>query len=83
MILVDVAVFLSKRILCYSTVNVSSRIVGSSRWSALAWDSPAVDTPAAPLSGMMPWKVAAEYRSSKVKTESSVGSLKMSIFVMI
>ena len=44
--------------------------------------SPAVDTLDAPLSGIMPWKTAKEYRSLKVKTSDSFSQMKLSFLVI-
>ena len=42
----------------------------------------AIDTLDAPLSSIMPWKTAKEYRSLKVKTFNSFGQMKLSFLVI-
>ena len=40
-----------------------------------------METPAAPLSGIIPWKISEEYRLLKVNAEDSAGNLNTSVFV--
>jgi hypothetical protein len=53
---IDIAFSFPKQILWFPAIEVLIEIVGSSFWSATTWGFLAIETPAAPLSGMMPWK---------------------------
>ena len=90
-VLIDITFPFPKQILWFLVIEVLIETIGSSFWNTTTWGFPVIKTPAAPLSSMIPWKIALEYRLLRVKTKLiggllkvlTLGLLKTSIFVIV
>jgi hypothetical protein len=69
----------------FLVIKLLTKIVGSSLLNIITWGKLVVDTPAALLSSMIPWKVVLEYQLSNIKTKIGIffGLLKILILVII
>jgi hypothetical protein len=74
---IDIASPFPKQILWFPAIKILIKIIGSSFWNATTWGFLAIETPAVPLSGIIPWKIVLEYRLLRVKTKLTRGLLKV------
>jgi hypothetical protein len=71
----------------FSAINLLIITIGSSFWKARTWEILVVETPAALVSSIIPWKIVSEYQLLNINTKllfntEILGSLNISVFVL-